>query len=86
MMTVEEAGRIAVEKTTAQLPALQKAGVVDAGGYGLLVLFGGLAEGLARTRANVGLHPTRAPVALYAGQAAGRHAGASARPHTRGAL
>jgi uncharacterized protein len=71
MMTVEEAGRIAVERTTAQLPALQKAGVVDAGGYGLLVLFGGLAAGLARTRANVGLHPTRAPVALYAGQAAG---------------
>jgi hypothetical protein len=71
MMTVEEAGRIAVEKTTAQLPVLQKAGVVDAGGYGLLVLFGGLAAGLARTRANGGLHPARAPVALYAGQAAG---------------
>ena len=31
LSAVEEAGRIAVENTTAQLPALQKAGVVDAG-------------------------------------------------------
>ena len=46
LAAVEEAGRIAVEKTTAQLPALQKAGVVDAGGYGLLVLFRGLAAGI----------------------------------------
>ena len=36
LAAVEEAGRVAVENTTAQLPALQKAGVVDAGGYGLL--------------------------------------------------
>jgi DAK2 domain fusion protein YloV len=43
---VEEAGRVAVENTTALLPALQKAGVVDAGGYGLLVLFRGLAAGI----------------------------------------
>ena len=46
LAAVEEAGRIAVENTTAQLPALQKAGVVDAGGYGLLVLFRGLAAGI----------------------------------------
>ncbi len=46
LAAVEEAGRIAVEKTTAQLPALQKAGVVDAGGYGLLVLFRGLSDGI----------------------------------------
>jgi DAK2 domain fusion protein YloV len=46
LAAVEEAGRIAVENTTAQLPALQKAGVVDAGGYGLLVLFRGLADGI----------------------------------------
>jgi hypothetical protein len=39
VVVVEEAGRVAVEKTTGQLAALQKAGVVDAGGYGLLVLF-----------------------------------------------
>ncbi len=46
LAAVEEAGRIAVENTTAQLPALQKAGVVDAGGYGLLVLFQGLSAGI----------------------------------------
>ena len=46
LAAVEEAGRVAVENTTAQLPALQKAGVVDAGGYGLLVLFRGLAAGI----------------------------------------
>jgi hypothetical protein len=47
LVVVEEAGRVAVEKTTGQLAALQKAGVVDAGGYGLLVLFRGLAAGIA---------------------------------------
>lgn len=46
LAAVEVAGRIAVENTTAQLPALQKAGVVDAGGYGLLVLFRGLSAGI----------------------------------------
>jgi fatty acid kinase len=46
LAAVDEAGRVAVENTTAQLPALQKAGVVDAGGYGLLVLFRGLAAGI----------------------------------------
>jgi dihydroxyacetone kinase-like predicted kinase len=39
---VEDAGRVAVERTTSQLAALQRAGVVDAGGYGLLVLYRGL--------------------------------------------
>ena len=43
LAAVEEAGRVAVEHTTAQLPALHKAGVVDAGGYGLLVMFRGVA-------------------------------------------
>jgi len=47
LAAVEEAARVAVENTTAQLPVLQKAGVVDAGGYGLLVLFRGLAAGIA---------------------------------------
>jgi DAK2 domain fusion protein YloV len=46
LAAVEESGRVAVENTTAQLPALQKAGVVDAGGYGLLVIFRGLAAGI----------------------------------------
>ena len=48
LVAVEEAGRVAVEKTTDQLPALKKAGVVDAGGYGLLVLFRGLAAGIVQ--------------------------------------
>jgi DAK2 domain fusion protein YloV len=39
---VAEAGRLAVERTPQQLAVLRKAGVVDAGGYGLLVLFRGL--------------------------------------------
>lgn len=46
LAAVEESGRVAVENTTSQLPALQKAGVVDAGGYGLLVLFRGLSAGI----------------------------------------
>jgi fatty acid kinase len=46
LAAVEEAGRVAVDNTTAQLPALQKAGVVDAGGYGMLVLFRGLSDGI----------------------------------------
>lgn len=37
-------GRIAVEHTTRQLAALREAGVVDAGGYGLLVIFRGLTD------------------------------------------
>jgi len=41
-LIVEQAGRTAVERTTEQLEALRQAGVVDAGGYGLLVLFRGL--------------------------------------------
>ena len=42
---------MAVENTTEQLPALKKAGVVDAGGYGLLVLFRGLARGIVELHA-----------------------------------
>jgi len=44
---VEDAGRVAVERTTEQLAVLRKAGVVDAGGYGLLVLLRGLSAVLA---------------------------------------
>jgi hypothetical protein len=43
---VLEAGRLAVEETVEQLEALRRAGVVDAGGYGLLVLARGAASGL----------------------------------------
>lgn len=39
---VVEAGKISVEKTPSLLPVLAEAGVVDAGGQGLLVLFAGM--------------------------------------------
>ena len=68
LMAVEEAGRVAVENTTAQLPALQKAGVVDAGGYGLLVLFRGLAAGITELT-NGGITISAASVTLHSGEA-----------------
>ena len=71
LVAVEEAGRVAVEKTTEQLPALQKAGVVDAGGYGLLVLFRGLAAGVAELM-HAGITISAAQVALRSGDGARR--------------
>lgn len=47
---VEDAGRVAVERTTSQLAALQAAGVVDAGGYGLLVIYRGLTGAMSGDR------------------------------------
>ncbi len=38
------AGRIALENTPEQLPVLKKAGVVDAGGRGLIVIFEGMGQ------------------------------------------
>jgi DAK2 domain fusion protein YloV len=70
LVAVEEAGRVAVEKTTRQLPALQKAGVVDAGGYGLLVLFRGLAAGIAELM-HAGITVSAAQVALRTGESGG---------------
>lgn len=64
---VEQAGRVAVERTTSQLAALQKAGVVDAGGYGLLVLLRGLTAGIAGLREGV-LAIERVAVALRPGE------------------
>ncbi len=69
LVAVEEAGRVAVEKTTEQLPALQRAGVVDAGGYGLLVLFRGLAAGIAELM-HAGITVSAAQVALRSGDGA----------------
>lgn len=46
LQAVLTAGRVAVDRTTSQLAALRQAGVVDAGGYGLLVICRGLAEAL----------------------------------------
>src|SRR5665811_236388 len=70
LVAVEEAGRVAVEKTTGQLPALQRAGVVDAGGYGLLVLFRGLAAGIAELM-HAGIAVSAARVALRTGEGGG---------------
>jgi DAK2 domain fusion protein YloV len=64
MLLVEEAGRIAVENTTSQLAVLEKAGVVDAGGYGLLVLYRGLCLGLAEAMLS-GIRLTTAEVRLH---------------------
>ena len=75
MVVVEEAGRVAVEKTTSQLAALQKAGVVDAGGYGLLVLYRGIVAAIVTPGAGVGA----AAVALRQG-APGSAAASVAEP------
>jgi hypothetical protein len=75
LAAVEEAGRIAVANTTAQLPALQKAGVVDAGGYGLLVLFRGLAAGIEELM--------RGGVVVAGARLAARAAGAAVKEHVQ---
>jgi DAK2 domain fusion protein YloV len=49
LTAVLASGRIAVEHTTRQLAALRQAGVVDAGGYGLLVIYRGIIEALLRS-------------------------------------
>jgi len=46
LQTVLAAGLVAVDRTTSQLAALRQAGVVDAGGYGLLVICRGLTAAL----------------------------------------
>jgi len=43
---VVESGKKALERTTMQLPALREAGVVDAGGYGFLVIMEGCLKAL----------------------------------------
>lgn len=75
LAAVEEAGRVAVQNTTAQLPALQKAGVVDAGGYGLLVLFRGLAAGIEDLM--------RGGVVAAGARLAARAAGEAVKAHVR---
>lgn len=86
LLIVEEAGRIAVENTTSQLAVLQKAGVVDAGGYGLLVLYRGLALGLAQLEeggaapatVRAALRTIATPVTLHPGAAPAVAGGAAA--------
>ncbi|MEU9795331.1 DAK2 domain-containing protein [Streptomyces sparsogenes] len=68
-----EGARAALEATPAQLGALARAGVVDAGGYGLVVVLGALAQAVS------GRAPAASPVAARGGcPAAGPAHGASA--------
>ena len=85
LAAVEEAGRVAVENTTAQLPALQKAGVVDAGGYGLLVLFRGLAVGIEELMRGGKIAAGARLVARAAGEAVKARVHAERRVVDRGA-
>lgn|GEM_PF-6915300 len=67
MEAVLAAGALAVERTTDQLAALREAGVVDAGGYGLLVICRGLAAaifGEASGERAGGVPPAGVPVGL----------------------
>lgn len=55
--TIADAARDALAKTPNQLPALQQAGVVDAGGAGLVILLDALADEVSgRTASPVDLH------------------------------
>ena len=63
-----QAGKEAVERTPEQLEALSRAGVVDAGGYGLLVLFEGVTEAAFAAQAS-----RRVVVRTVVGEGPGRH-------------
>jgi uncharacterized protein len=63
-----QAGKEAVERTPEQLEALSRAGVVDAGGYGLLVLFEGIVAAAFSSAA-----PRRVEVRTVVGNGTGRH-------------
>ncbi|MDX3229465.1 DAK2 domain-containing protein [Streptomyces sp. ME19-01-6] len=63
-----EGARTALEATPAQLGVLARAGVVDAGGYGLVVVLGALAEAVS------GRAPADGPVVAPGGCAAGHAA------------
>lgn len=73
-----EGARAALEATPSQLGVLARAGVVDAGGYGLVVVLGALAEAVSgRPPAAAGRPPAAGPVAAPDGcPAAGHAAGA----------
>jgi DAK2 domain fusion protein YloV len=76
-----EAAAIALELTTSQLPALARAGVVDAGGRGLVVLIDSLAElvlgASRRRRARTHRHPALPTVDFSCAHAGFPRAGAS---------
>ncbi|GIS93813.1 MAG: hypothetical protein CM1200mP22_10500 [Dehalococcoidia bacterium] len=47
--TAYQAAQDALERTPQQLPVLKEAGVVDAGGLGVVVLIGGLLQSITRS-------------------------------------
>ncbi|HZQ35642.1 MAG TPA: DAK2 domain-containing protein [Dehalococcoidia bacterium] len=66
--------RAALERTPEQLPVLREAGVVDAGGFGLVVLLEGLLAALRGTDLSVAPHSPQRPAAdwLDAARAGGQ--------------
>lgn len=65
---VTKAGEEAVEKTPGQLPVLAEAGVVDAGGHGLVLILAGLVAGLRSQDAPAIEIPSQAPARISAPQ------------------
>ena len=64
MVAAISAGQEALEQTREQLPENREAGVVDAGGHGLMVLIGGLVTGLTGADVAHSSVPHQAPAAL----------------------
>ena len=84
-----DAGAEALDRTTAQLPALRRAGVVDAGGRGLLVLLDAMVEVLTgrtpeRPEYFTPSEPAAATAAVAASGGVGRPGGAGAEGVGRG--
>jgi len=80
--TVLAAGRLAVDRTQHQLAALRQAGVVDAGGYGLLVICRGLAAAVLADPARVGAKAAAAARARVAAVATSAEPATAEVPQT----
>ncbi len=65
---ITQAGEEAVQRTPGQLPVLAEAGVVDAGGHGLVLILAGLVAGLRSQDAPEVDIPEQAPARLSAPQ------------------
>lgn len=70
--------RSALAKTPELLPELKRAGVVDSGGYGLVVMLEGAVRFLRGEAAPAETHTADAPSAQWLEQAAGEHGAGSA--------
>src|SRR6185436_4653859 len=62
-----QAAETAETQTVDQLPALQEAGVTDAGGEGICVILRGLLEALTGTRQARPIHAAERPIVMSAG-------------------